>query len=318
MNRRILISLAVFAVLILAFFVLRNQDAREKTTPIFGLDSLAIGKIRILSPNDTIMIEPKENGWWLSEPVSWAADTSQVNNFFKDVIKGNYPKTAMTTSKDAVTRYGLDGSKGLQVILYDKKGKKQDHVYFSNNGNVYDYLRYEGSTDIYQMNKLISNVYGNGVIDWRSPEILRAPETDLSSIQTTYPGGSYTLTHKDKDWIYRDSKEEFTIPYDNRAIMRLLNILVNLDTRQFLDGDNKQYLQLFKTPKATVVLSFKDGKKTKLTFAGSDNNEFYLMLNDDPKVLFGVVNDTIMRFTVNGDKFAQIPYGTTPPERKKL
>lgn len=318
MKRRIMISLGVLVILVAAFIILKQNGTVEKTLPVFGIDSTAIGKIRVISPMDTIQIEQTDKGWWLSEPVKWEADSTQVSHFFMDVMHAQYAKTAMTSSKDAVTRYGLDGTKGLQVLVWDKKGKLSKHAYFSNNGNVYDYLRFEGSTEIYQMNRLISITYGNGVIDWRSTVITRAPESELNSISVKYPNGSYTLTHKGNDWVYRDSKEEFTVPFDNRAIIRLLNILVNLDTQLFIDDNTEQYLPAFEKPLATAVLSFKTGKVTKLTFAGTENKEFFLMLDDKPKPLYGVANDTILRFTVNGDKFSQIPYGATPPERKKL
>jgi len=318
MNRRIVISLAVLVILIAAFLLLRQHGSGERMIPVFGIDSTAIAKIEIISPEDTIHIQQSPEGWRLSFPVAWDADSLQVSNFFRDVINAKYAKTIMTNSKDAVKRYGLDTKNALQVLVFDKAGKKRTHAYFSNSGNVYDYLRFDGSDDIYQMNRLISKTYGTGITDWRSPVIIRAAENEISSFEVSYPNGSYTLTHKGKDWIFRDTKVEFTVPFDNRALMRIINIMSHMDTRVFLEKDLDKYLPAFEKPVATVLVKLTDGKARKLVFAKTDDNQYILMMDDKNDTLYAMVNDTILRFTVNADDYLAIPYGSTPAKIKKL
>ncbi|MEF3693897.1 MAG: DUF4340 domain-containing protein, partial [Candidatus Cloacimonadota bacterium] len=213
----------------------------------------------------------------------------------------------------AVQRYGLVPGQALEVMVWDKKNKLRDHVYFNNFGQSFDYFRYEGSNEIFQLRTLVSRVYTGAIQNWRSPVLMRIFEDVITSIEVTYPENSYRLEHREDKWIYRDAANLFQIHHENRPLLRALNILNNLDTMVFFDGDNSRFMEAFRNPKCTVVLNLTDGSKRKLTFADLAEDGHALMMDDNPKTLYGIANDTMLRFTVNKDYFRQLPYGSTPP-----
>ncbi|PKN76098.1 MAG: hypothetical protein CVU49_01660 [Candidatus Cloacimonetes bacterium HGW-Cloacimonetes-2] len=313
MKRRIIIFGIILLVLIAAYFVLSRNSNTDNRQRVFNADSLQIGKITVMDFSDTLQLEQTENGWRITDPVKWEANQEHMKNFFKSVINANYPKTEMTSSEDAIERYGLTKEKALQVITYDKKGRKQDHVYFNNFGNSWDYFRYEGESKIYQIYDSVSNIFRPVLTNWRSPVLVRIWEDELKSIEVTYPKNSYTLVHEPKRWVYRDKNVAFEIPAENRPLLRILNLLINLDTMSFFDGDNSRLMPAFENPLAVVKLNKTDDTVTTLSFAYTDETQHLMMIDDKSDPLYGVVNDSILRFTIHAEYFRQLPYGQTPP-----
>ena len=309
MNRKILPPALVLVLLVAVFYVLKNRDATEKLSPVFSADSTAIAKIEIIDPADTLILVRVEDKWKLDYPVQWEANPETVERLFANVLSAEFAKTVMTTSPDAIQRYNLEPKTALQIKTYTQKGKLSDHVYFGNIGNPYDYFRYEGSSDIYQMKSLVTNTFNAAVDRWRSPVVIRIPESEISSIEVKLRDGSHVLTHKGKDWFFKDAAHDFKIPMENRAILRTVNILNKLDTFVFYDDPPAELSSAFQTPMATVVVKLNSGKSRKLVFAETENKEYLLMLDDNPKTLFALVKDSVNRFTVNYSHYEQMPQG---------
>ncbi len=313
MKKKIIFLALVLVILLAVVLFLRREGSTERNFKVFSADSTQIGQIRVLSPEDTITIVNTEKGWMIKEPVEWATNQEQLEAFFKDVINSTSSKTIMTDNPDAIERYGLVRGQALEVMVWDTKNKLRDHVYFNNFGQSFDYFRYEGSKDIYQLRTLVSKMYAGNLQYWRSPVLLRIFEDVLNSIEVTYSENSYKLEHRGDKWIYRDANNLFQIHHENRPLLRALNILNKLDTMVFFDGDNSRFMEAFRNPECTVVLNLTDGSKRKLTFADLGEDGHALMLDDDPKTLYAIANDTMLRFTLHKDYFRQLPYGSTPP-----
>lgn len=313
MKKKIIFLALVLVILLVVVLFLRREGSTERDYKVFSADSTQIGRIRVISPEDTIIITKSDKGWMIKEPVEWATNSEQLEAFFRDVLGATSSKTIMTDNPDAVERYGLVHGQALEVMVWDAKDKLRDHIYFNNFGQSFDYFRYEGSNEIYQIRTLVSRMYTGNLQNWRSPVLMRIFENVITSIEVTYPENTYRLEHKDDKWIYRDASNAFQIHHENRPLLRALNILNNLDTMVFFDGDNSRYMEAFRNPKCTVVLNLTDGSKRKLTFANLEVDGYALMLDDDPKTLYGIANDTMQRFTINKDYYRQLPYGSTPP-----
>ena len=313
MNKKVLIAAALLLILVAVFLILKNRDSTEKLTRVFSADSTAIAKIEIIDPADTLIIVRQDKAWMLDYPVKWETNTATLEFLFANVINANYSKTVMTSSPDAIVRYNLEPKTALQVKTYDKKGKLRDHVYFGNNGNPYDYFRFEGSSDIYQMKMMVSNSIFASLDRWRSPVILRVPENEISSIESQDKDGSYVITRKDKDWYFKDAANDFKIPLENRALLRILNIMNMLDTYVFTDNPDSELLALFDTPFATVKVNLTNGKSRSLVFVKSGDKQYMLMLDNNPATLYSLVYDSVQRFTAKANLYLQLPYGSMPP-----
>jgi len=309
MNKKRLALIIVLVCLIALYLVMRSYRPDEKLYPIYDIDSLAIAKIVVYDQADTLKLEKQKGKWMLVEPVKWEADTLRISTLFKDVFDQKYPKTPMGTGEDAVSRYKLNDNQALHIIVSDARGKKSIHTMFSNMGNPFDYFRYAGSNQVYQIKNKVMTVYNTELPMWRSPHVVNVKESDLSSIEVTHINNSYTLTKQQMDWVYSDKMEHFTIPRTNIAIAKVLTILANFDTYVFVDGGTNDQLAKFKDPVCTVVLHFTNGGTQNLKFVKQDDSNYLMMVDNDPSVLFIVTFDSVFRFMRHAAVFAERSMG---------
>jgi len=308
MNRRYKILIPILLLLVALFFYLRRQAPVEQTFRLFHADSLQIARIEIRQSERYVLLEKQDGIWMMTHPQRWRAQMSLIDNLFRDLINNEISTTIISESTEHDRFYGLDSPDALVLKLYDSHGRILDNVRIGNAGNPFDYIRREGSNAIYQTRAKVANVFVPEPQHWRDPRLLDIAEHQILRIAVRYRKNSYTLAPDPPYWRYTDSRESFMIPLENTAIVRVLNVLNQLQTYTFYEGDNTQYLPLFEDPDCTVEVFLRDRTKRKLTFTRLSDTEFLLMLDDDSTVLYSVLFDTVNRFTRASEIFRML-YG---------
>jgi hypothetical protein len=302
MKKRDLILVVVIVVLLGAYFILRTRKPVERPQRIFSTDSLRIGSIQIVAAAESLTIKRINDEWRIVEPIAWKADEDRMRNFFFDVINASVPKTVVSFGPGAIIRYGLDEIEGNQIKVFDSKGNLRDHVIFGNAGAPHDYFRYAGEDKVYQIKRKVAYQYEPTLSDWRDPRILKIDHNQIEKIDVTYYDNSYVITREPLGWRYKDKNNDFMIDPDNRQMMRMLNVLYLLETRIFFDNDNSDDAYALSRPHCEVTIHLVGGTKRKLTFI-RDEIHFKLMLDDDRSTLYGVLGDTLDRFTRSAEVF---------------
>jgi hypothetical protein len=308
MKNSIKILLIILIVLVAAYFLLRLRQPVEKQSPIFDLDSLAIGTLEVFDQADTLKFKKVDGIWNLSSPVAWAADTLRIKALFKNVLTAKYPNTTMGEGKEAISNFKLQDNQALHIVVGDANGKKRIHTMFSNLGNPYDYFRYAGSDKVYQIKSKVANTFTTELATWRSPHVVHHEEGELDSIDVIHAKGSFTLTRKGYEWTYRDAREQFPIPYNNLGIMKVVSALANMDTYIFIDGGAKEHAHRFTKPECEVTLHLSNKSTQVLSFVKLEDDNYLLMVDKDPSVLFMLPFDTVFRFMRHADVFRSRAY----------
>ncbi len=301
MKRTKLILMIVLLLLIAAFFILRFHGPRERTGIVFDKAFQEPDGIQIYSPEGEIKLALKDGKWILKGEMTWEADSLKVQSFFEDVIRAEYAKTPMSTHKDAIRRYGLQDEEALHVKV--SSGLRTRHVLFANLGNAWDYFRYAGDSEVYQVRSKVAQFYKPLPINWRSPFLLHYWEDELREIRVEHENNSYTLLRLVDQWFYQDSKHDFAVDFGNYALVKILSILQNFRSYIFTSGDDPEMLKAFANPMATVWITDTEDKVRKLEFAKFDNSRHMLRIDDDSSVIFQVEFDTVFRFTRHPDIF---------------
>ncbi|GAB1366776.1 hypothetical protein MASR1M36_16470 [Candidatus Cloacimonadaceae bacterium] len=307
MKRNKTILIAILVALLAVYLVLRLKGPEERLRPVYDLDSLSIESIEVFDQANTLKFTKNKGVWYLTEPVKWPADTLRINALFRNVFTAKYSRTPMGEGLQALKRFELQDSTALHIVV-GGKGKKI-HTMFSNMGNPYDYFRYHGSNEVYQIKTKVYNIFGTDLPNWRSPHVVNYYEDELLVVEVASKNNNYKLTRKGYDWHYQNARESFQIPANNLAIMKVVSILANLDTYIFIDDGEQKMLERFKNPDWTVKLTLSNNRKQELKFAKFNDQQFVLMVDNDPSVLFIVANDSVFRFTRNADTFKLKGYG---------
>ncbi|MDY0152119.1 MAG: DUF4340 domain-containing protein [Candidatus Cloacimonas sp.] len=301
MKRNRIILIVILVILCAAYIVLRLKRPEEQQKAVFELNLKQINTIEVFDMADTLKMAKIKGVWRLTDPVNWNVDTLRIASLFKDVLSAKYPKTPMGEGKESLKRFKITDAEALHLVVGDEKNTV--HVLFSNMGNPYDYFRYAGSDKVYQIKSKVMTAYSADLQQWRSPIIVMYAEDELESIEVTHKKNTYTLTRKKYDWYFKDAKNDFKIPLANLAIMKVVNILANMDTYVFVDGGDKETLDKFKTPDCVVTVQLTDKTSHELSFAYMDDKQYLMMVDKDPLVLFMVSTDTVLRFMRHADVF---------------
>lgn len=303
MNRNRTILIAILVCLVGIYIFVRNRGPQERQYPIFDLDSLSIARIEVYDQANALKLEKQKGKWMLVEPVKWEADSMKIKMLFQEVLNAKYPRTPMGKGKEAIERFKLKDSEALHIKISNARGNKSNHIMFSNMGNPFDYFRYAGKDEIYQIKAKVMNIYTTQLPMWRSPDVISITEDQLSRLEVTNIHNSYTLSLKQYDWFYKDKLEDFMIPRTNRAMAKIINILSTFQTYVFVDDTTPEQIAKFATPECTVRIFLKNGRKQELKFVKRAEQEYLMMVDNDPSVLFAVTPDSVHRFMRNAEIF---------------
>ncbi len=302
MKNRNLILVIIFVALLATYFLMRKSTPVERKASLFGVDSTDVKTIELIHSNESIKLTKTDSEWFIVEPIKWNADELMMQNLFDSIIKAEVPLTVIARGSDSYFRYGLDDENALQVLVYNYKKRLMGHVYFGNSGAPNDYLRRANDDRVYQIKDKVKGKFAVTEGYWRDPRVLRLYEKDIKSIDITHADQNYSLIKESDGWRYRNNSEDFMIHPENRQLMRVLNILHKLETRVFLDGQGDKYAENLKYPFCEVRVNLSNGNTRKLTFI-KDAAYNYLMLDDDPSVLYAIMGDTIDRFIRSSQLF---------------
>lgn len=310
------ITLIVLVLMIGIYIVARHTVPVQHEVRFFSADSIDIAKLEFFTPEDTVIIQKQGNEWRLSYPLVWEVNELQLKTFFEQALPVKTSSTPMSEDPNLHKMYKVDDANAIQVKIYNKSGKVLDHVYIGNGTDTsFDYGRKKGDKDIYQFKNNISSLVKPDIFQWRSPNITNLKFSQIDHVDVTYSKNSYTLTTVGDSIRYTDKNESFMIPIYNRAQYKIVNVLENLMTWQFLDKDTEQYAQEFKNPACKITVYLKN--KTTKTFTmirlmapnlsspdGQMSGVLILMMIDDKTTpLYQMTGDFINRFTRSANHF---------------
>ncbi len=301
MKRTKLVLIILLAALLLTYIVLKILRPAESSKAVFRLNLEKVEKIEIFNSVDKIELILDEGIWKVKTDVLWKADSLKVHELFENVLKAEYPTTAMSDAEGAIERYELGDDEALHIRVSEKS--RSVHVLFGNPGNIWDYFRYAGENTVYQTKSKVVQHFQPELINWRSPIIIHYWEDELKQIKVTHDKNTYTLKRDGADWTFQDAKHDFEVETENYALVKIISILQNFRSYIFVSGEDGQYRDAFDTPKCTVWITDMEGVTRKLDFAEFDSHRFMLRIDDDMSVLHQVEFDTVFRFTRNPEIF---------------
>jgi hypothetical protein len=309
--KRLWLLLILLALLVAAYFVLRQRAPREKLRPVVDVDSLNIARIEIADAKGALVLERVDSRWQITKPAKWEAESGRMKVFIEDVISQKYATTPLDQGREALKTYRLDDDKALRISVFDKKNKLRARLWFSNLGNPFDYFRFEKSDKVFQIRSKVAGIYGSDFTQWRSPHVLSYRSDDLLTIAVKHPKNQYTLSRRDTLWHYKDSREEFDIPPGNVTMGKILNVLTMLNSYSLLTGDERPPADSLGSLECEVELMLATNLRRRLEFFGQ-GDRYLMRVDSDDSQYFVVLFDTVFRFTRYAALF-RARVGVLPP-----
>lgn len=226
---------------------------------VFGASAADAARLEILRGRGKLAFTKKDGAWWLAEPLSDLAESSEVDHLTSQ-LAGLRAKEFLRGPQD-LSSLGLEPPL-FHVALTDAKGgvTAVDFGATRSDGNSL-YARRDAQA--LTVDRDIADELSKEVEAFRGHTVLGFRRGDAIGVQAAFPKAAYTLVQKDGGWTI-DGKPLLAAAADD-----VLTALLDVKSRDFVD---EAQVKALGQPAATVTVRAKAGAPWVLSLypRGSD------------------------------------------------
>ena len=247
MKKNTYILVGVLAILLVIAVILMNRPGEKNLSAdnshyLFNVDSSAIDKITLYSPQSKVTLEKKDGEWFLTEPIAYRADQSAVALVLhqsreldvEEVVSSNPEKRSIFQVDSTGTAVRLlQGGEERAAFVVGKTGQSYAETY----------VRASRSNDVDLVKGSLSWSFGKSVKDWRDKTIFTVPKETIRQISYQYPDEKFSAVLQDSVWMIGTDKAKVA------DLSTLLGSLSNVQADDFVDST------IIPAPKISATIS---------------------------------------------------------------
>jgi hypothetical protein len=308
MNKKILISCSIIAVLIL-YIIVANVKRSGDVPDLPKWDGNA-DEVLITSNNGAIKLLKKE-GKWVAGENAYPADAKAIGEIekrFKEIRL-----TDLISTKGYYAKYDLTPDKYIEVIL--KKGDatlRKFKIGKKSSTNRHTFIRVDDRPEIYLAEGTFDLVLNKSLDDFRDREVLKINRDSVSAFTVDYQGRTYAFSRepvkkvdaknaaKDSgkkpvrpswgNWICRGNE---TVQLDNSKVETLLQSLDPLRASSFPETPKEEL------PQRVCTVQIKSGQKD-ITLTIYKKDTLYMGTTSEIPYIFSVDKWNIEKLFITG------------------
>ena len=234
MKRSTLVLIGVLVVLILATVLVLQRPGEQSVragagTPLLTLDSAAVDRLEIASPNGRIVLAREGGTWMIAEPIRYKADRVAVGTAVG--MAGRMTITALASSNPQKQGVFQVDSNATLVRVFERETEKAA-VRIGKAGPAYTqtYVRREGSDDVYLVDGSLSWTFVKSTRDWRDRSIFTTTKDSIRSVRFQYGDTTFVLSRADTLWRVDGT------PVDQGRVEGFLAALSSFAADDFVDS----------------------------------------------------------------------------------
>jgi len=290
MNRKTLMSLAVFAVLgVGTYFALRGPEKGDRT----GDKPRPVAKV---APGDVDTLEVTRNGtttvlkkdgakYKVVSPVAYAADDAVVKSAFETIEKLEF-SNLVTEQKTRQAEFEVEDAKAIHVVAKGPKasgGAVVDLLVGKTSGSG-TMVRPSGKDEIWEASGSVRYTFDKAPADWRDKSITTFSMTDAEKIDVKAKDGSKIALKKNGEkWEVAEASLKVE-KLDDTVPSGLVSALATFKANDFADAAKPPETGL-DMPALTVTVGLKGGKSAALLVGNKKtDDDFYVKAADKPQI----------------------------------
>ena len=161
------LTIAGVLVLLWGYTQWRDRKYEVQIKPMFSFKPEAVTCIKIAKENVSVTMIKKDTLWTFAQPDTGMPEKYKIDEFFKDVLKGEREGT-ITDDTAHYSKYGISDGESTQVVLTGDEGFLEK-IYIGRSESDYtqEYLRYENDPNVYPARQRLINRLGAVASWWR-------------------------------------------------------------------------------------------------------------------------------------------------------
>ena len=196
----LLIAFATAVVADVAVHRLKRPTAAAEYPQLASFNPENATRITIGRTDDSVVLERRDDGWWLVAPTTGRANQEAVDQVLSVVSAGVLPEAGVGT--DDLAPYGLAGGTELRVDVGSEQQALATLYIGSDAGSGSTWVRFGGTQAVYRARVGGRATFDRGVRAWRDLEVTRLDPGALTEVGLTLPEESLKLVPKDGGWSH--------------------------------------------------------------------------------------------------------------------
>jgi hypothetical protein len=263
MKRSTLILLGVLVLLVAVAWVVMNRPGEQsaETTaqgPLVQIDSIAVDRISIITPTETVALERRGTEWHLTSPVAYRADQNAVTDVIHQA-KLLTVKSVVSNKPEKQRIFRVD-STGT-IVRFFAAGTEVAGFAVGKTGGTYreTYARNLSANDVVLVDGAPGMSFGKP--DWRDKSILTLNAAAINAIAFQYGDTAFALSRPDSVWMIG------AIPAKPEVVQALVSALAAFRADDFLDVVER-------APKVTAQITV-GGEQVRFAYS-KDAGKYYV------------------------------------------
>lgn len=236
-----------------------NQDHELYAQNFTGITQDALSDITLSKGTETLAFK-KENNQWKSDQA--VIDAQLISALTKSILDPDEVILISQNSEQHGT-YAVTDGQAIIVLLTTDNGEKKVYLGSPSSGNKY--LRIDGSTDVWGVASLPSQISEINLEDWLDKQLVALDKDQLAALEFTANGRQFSLGRRDDNW-YLDNDPR---PVDTTSIS---DVLLQLESLVAVGTISEDALKDFPTTPALKIsiTPQADSPKTLELFTGKE------------------------------------------------
>ncbi len=257
----------------------RDPDA-PSDEPLVALTVDEVDRIELEHPGRRVVVERKDSGWHMLEPVDAAADERTISNLLDAVAEARVSRT-LDPGQDLPT-FGLDAPSAS--IALTGGGKPLAEIKLGKNTPVggSTYVLRDGDERIHLVADTLDTRLDKKASDLRDKRVLVFDEADARALRLRTAAGEIVLSRDESGWRITAPQE---LRADQAKVGTLLSSLHSMRASDFVDETTDQ-LQRYglAQPRSTVVIETTEGEPLELRIGSERDGMLRVQTNLRPTV----------------------------------
>mgnify|MGYP006292100335 CR=1 FL=1 len=239
------------------FYEINQPDPQQQARQVFEIKQNDVSSVELLSKNQNIVLQKKEDQWTIVKPRQVRLDQKSVDNLVKELTGLKSHRIVAEGKNFELKKYGLKDPRG-QVQMKLKDGQ-QNVLYIGNQTPVRGgyYVRKNEEKKVYRIGESKVQTFSQGVNDLRDPEIFVFDSSKIKKVAFSNPKTQFNLSKEKENWIL--TKPHY---YPAKSVSKVIDNLTSLKAKSFIDE-----------PESLAKYGLKDGPQIQYNLNLADKDK---------------------------------------------
>ncbi|MBS1260924.1 MAG: hypothetical protein MAG453_00240 [Calditrichaeota bacterium] len=309
--KQLLILVGVVIVLWVIFVLLEQSSVpTAEESYLVEIDTTTIDEVEIMRGGQTVTLERRGDGWYLTNPIEYRANPRYVSQMLEKLTEMRI-ESEVTSSKDRWSEFEVDTA---GVALTVREDSVETRLVLGKAADSYrqSYARLADEETVYLVNGTYKTTLSRSAENWRDRSIFPHQQHDIVTIETD----EYSLYRDGDNWTMTVDGD--TVAVDKPKAVRVQSAISRMRTSEFPEPADYETVD-WAHPDATLRVGLEWGDEVPIRFYLDPENErrYYVRYGDERTVYLvyeGVYNQVFKSpDDLKPSDDASTPRQTPPP-----